>query len=195
MKINERGFWENNSTEGHGVDQGLMKGLADFFHSNSYHKVVIDIGCGEGSYTKYLNEHGIYCEGYDGNRYTPVITNGLCHVADFSQEQHLGSYEWAMCLEVAEHIPAKYEDIFLDNLHRHNVDGIVISWSIPEFGGDGHVNPKPNSYVIDKFISMGYLYDENSTTILRYSCAEYPNPCWWFGHTIFVFRKGEVNGL
>ncbi len=190
MIINNRGFWENNSTEGHGVDFGLMGGLVKFF-SKVNAKTIIDIGCGEGSYTRYLQGGGFYVEGYDGNPYTPKITNGLCDVADFSVPQFFGLFDWTLSLEVAEHVPQKFEDIFINNLHIHNTKGMVLSWSIPSFGGDGHVNSRDNDYVISKITKLGYTLDDDETTKLRYSCAEYPNPCWWFGHTLFVFHKGN----
>ena len=151
-----RGYWENNSTEGHGVDAGLMRGLVDFFMRNGVvvnndfeYTKIIDIGCGDGSYTKYLKDAGFDCVGYDGNPYTVQLTNGLCKVADFSIKQDLGKFNWVLSLEVAEHIPAEFEDVFIDNLHRHNTEGIILSWALPSHGGDGHVNPKENDYVIE----------------------------------------------
>jgi SAM-dependent methyltransferase len=191
MRINERGYWEGKEGLPHGVDLGLAKELARFFSKNNA-DLVFDLGCGNGFYTHYLNNYGgMLCEGYDGNPFTKELAGDNCYVADLSVPQEFGKANWVMSLEVAEHIPEEFEDVFIDNLHRHNTEGIVISWSIPTFGGDGHVNPKENSYVIDKFTKLGYKYDEDSTITLRYSCAGYPNPCWWFGFTIFVFRKDK----
>lgn len=43
---------------------------------------------------------------------------------DLSQPMHLGKkYEWVMSLEVAEHVPKKYEANFVENLIRHACKG------------------------------------------------------------------------
>jgi 2-polyprenyl-3-methyl-5-hydroxy-6-metoxy-1,4-benzoquinol methylase len=196
LKILSNGAWEGKENLPHGVDEGLAKGLESFFMQNGIvinndfeFTKIIDIGCGTGYYVNYLRNSGFDCTGFDGNPFTEEITNGLCKIADFSVPQNLGIFNWVISLEVAEHIPSEFEDVFIDNLHRHNTEGMILSWSIPSFGGDGHVNPKDNEYVINKITNLGYVLDEDSTLILRNSCAEYPKSCWWFGHTLFVFRK------
>ncbi|KAK7004452.1 hypothetical protein BgiMline_005973, partial [Biomphalaria glabrata] len=40
-------------------------------------------------------------------------------------------YDWILSIEVAEHIPAKFEEIYLDNLVRHAREGIILSWAVP----------------------------------------------------------------
>ena len=184
MKINERGYWENPTQEGHGVDLGLARGLVQFFNKVESSSV-IDIGCGNGFYTNYLLEHDIFCRGYDGNPFTKEITDGLCSVADFSKPVRLGLYDWVLSLEVGEHIPVEYEDVFVDNLKQHAYSGIVLSWSIPEYGGDGHVNPRNNDYIINKM--KPFVYNRKYTTFLRDFPANYPNPCYWFKETLMVF--------
>ena len=188
MKINERGYWENNTTEGHGHDEGLSLSIANFLLSVNANSV-IDIGCGNGHYVKKIRDNGIDCYGYDGNPHTEEITNGLCEIADFSVPQYLGIYDWVLSLEVGEHIPKQYETTFIDNLHVHNKYGMIISWSIPEYGGAGHVNPKPNRIIIDEIRKLGYSYNLEETNKIRNSAAKYPTPCYWFSETLFVFDK------
>jgi hypothetical protein len=48
--------------------------------------------------------------------------------------------DWVMSLEVGEHIDAKYESTFVDNLHRANRKGIILSWGLVGQGGHSHVN-------------------------------------------------------
>jgi hypothetical protein len=50
-------------------------------------------------------------------------------------------------LEVAEHIPEKYEAVYLDNIFRHAKEGIILSWAVPGQGGLSHINNKPIEYV------------------------------------------------
>lgn len=43
----------------------------------------------------------------------------------------LAAYDWVISVEVGEHIPAKFQNIYLDNLVRHAREGIVLSWAVP----------------------------------------------------------------
>lgn len=89
-----------------------------------------------------------------------------------------------LCLEVAEHIPQQHEEVFLQNLDRHNRQGIVLSWSDNE-GGNGHVNRRSNRWVVDRFQKMGYLHDTESERALRAAVAD----IHWYRETLMVFRK------
>lgn len=190
MKINKRGYWENTTQEGHGVDESIAKAIKIFFQSEILNLwktplKVIDIGCGNGFYTEYLNYDGIVCVGFDGNPNTEFISNRFCGVADFTEYQDLGEFDWVLSLEVGEHIPFEYEDIFIYNLHRHNKYGIVLSWAVEGQGGDGHVNCHNNDYIIKKFTDLGYTLDDVWTDIIRSKASN----CYWFSDTLFVFRK------
>src|SRR4030067_2818051 len=138
MKINERGYWENNTTKGHGADEGLSKGLLEFFEVQSYMWntpiSIVDVGCGTGFYVNYLNNksYKLICNGYDGNPNTPYLAGSNCGVFDFTQDASpIRVHKWVLSLEVGEHIPKKYEGIFIHNLHILNEFGIVLSWAIP----------------------------------------------------------------
>ena len=72
MEINPRGYWESPLNVGHGVDTGLCKALVKFFQ-NVNATSVIDMGCGNGYYTNYLNMLGIPTVGVDGNPHTASL--------------------------------------------------------------------------------------------------------------------------
>lgn len=195
MKISEFGYWENSTSEGHGVDAGLAKGLVEFLKETGA-KSIYDFGCGTGYYTNTLYEAGFDCTGYDGNPNTRELAGNLCFIANLATPLYMKPVDWVLCLEVAEHVPELFESILLSNIHRHNNCGVIISWSIPEYGGDGHVNPKDNYYVVDKFMKLGYSYDHIATNNLRKTPATYPNPCYWFSNTLLVFRKyGDTDAV
>lgn len=184
--INPRGYWEYEG--GHSTDKGLANTLVSFFNKKKA-ETVIDIGAGNGYYTEVLNNNGVYCLAYDGNPHSERVTNGLVKVADFSIPQDLGTFDWVLSLEVGEHIPVEYEDEFIYNLHRHNIEGIVLSWAIEGQGGEGHVNTRNNRYIINKIMNLGYSWDIANTEFLRDSCAKYPTPCYWFRDTLMVFNR------
>lgn len=188
MKINERGFWENKTPEGHGYDLGLAYALVHFFLRERAESV-IDMGCGTGIYTAILRAEGFKVLGVDGNPNTPELTNGLCGVADLSKDCFLGEFDWVLSLEVGEHIPAEYEKNFLGNLDRHNRQGIVLSWAVKGQGGDGHVNCQDNEEIMLKLSDMKYELDTLDTAALRTACAKYPQTGWWFRNTLMVFRR------
>src|SRR5512139_875243 len=137
-KVAAQGYWINDGG-GHMFDQVFADGIVQVLGELGVYSV-IDIGCGNGAYTDYLNRAGFGCVGYDGNPNTHVFTNGRCQVADFSVMQNFGLYDCALSLEVGEHIPAEYEQVFMDNLANHADKVIVMSWAVKGQGGHGHVN-------------------------------------------------------
>ena len=186
MEINERGYWENPTGEGHGVDKSVGNAIATLLKSFPVAPYVIDIGCGDGWYTKCLNSFGIPTVGYDGNPYTfELCGREPFGIADFSKPQWLGLYDFVLSLEVGEHIPEEYEDIFLDNLTKHAKYGIIMSWAVPGQGGDGHVNCRSNRYIINKMSELGFALNVDRTNYLRNAVTN----CYWFADTLMVFEK------
>ena len=76
-------------------------------------------------------------------------------------------YDWIISLEVAEHIPEKYEAVYLDNIFRLAKEGIILSWAVPEKGGLGHINSKPIEYVYKVMRENGFQRDAGNTMKLQ----------------------------
>jgi len=183
--INERGYWTSTAeTNTHMVDDVLINALLFLF---SEVKSVIDIGCGNGGYTRAFLKSNISCIGYDGSPLTPDITEGLCGVADFSEVQNPGSYELVLSLEVGEHIPEQYEQVFIDNVCRMSNKYVCLSWAVVGQNGVGHVNCKDNDYIIEQMARRGFWYDEASSEFLRLNSSHEIFP--WFKNTLMVFEK------
>ena len=69
-------------------------------------------------------------DSYDGAPYAEVTTNNNVRFLDLSVPiYHLKQYDWVISLEVGEHIPAKFEHIYIDNLFRHAKEGVILSWA------------------------------------------------------------------
>lgn len=107
-------FWEdmtlNEINIEHAFDSNLCNDIKIFFeHENTESKV--DLGCGLGKYTIELKKKVQTC---DGNPSTKELTNGVCDILDLSKT-HLfdNKYDWVLSLEVGEHIPKEYENIFI----------------------------------------------------------------------------------
>lgn len=189
MKIdNNTGAWLNDTLEGHDCDQALSEAIIKFLKHNKVVSVY-DFGCGHGQYTKNILNSGINCIGYDGNPNTPELTNGTCGVLDLSKKFELDKkQEYVLCLEVGEHIPEQFESTLIDNIHRHNTRGIILSWAVIGQGGDGHVNCKNNNYIKNIFENLGYANDLEDEYFLRLN-SSLP----WFKNTIMVFKKIQEN--
>lgn len=161
-------------------DEPLAAQLAGLFDGCS----VVDFGCGVGRYVDYLNTHGVRCRGFDGIPGVEQLTEGLVKYLDLTVPHVLGEvFDWSLCLEVMEHVPRQLEEVALENLHRHNTRGIVLSWAIPGQGGNGHVNERPNRHAIQWLSRRGYRHDAATGEQLRKAASR------WFVDTIMVFRR------
>jgi len=185
MSINSHGFWEGLEAESqHCNDVSLGSALVNFFKNESCSSVV-DLGCGMGYYVNVFRDNNLNATGFDGNPNTPQLTNSLCNVLDLSNPVKFDKpYDWVMSLEVGEHLPKEYEDVFMNNLHNNNKSGIVLSWALKGQCGHGHFNEQNNDYIKDKLSKLGYRNDLISEEYLR-SKSTLP----WFKNTIMVFRK------
>lgn len=180
--INEKGFWETKDLTGHHSDINLLMELRKIIEQNSI-KTLVDFGCGPAFYVDNLRDL-VNFEAYDGNPNTTEITNGIARVLDLSENFDLKKkFDCVLSLEVGEHIPEQYEEIFIDNLIRHSKNKIILSWAIEGQIGDGHVNCRNNDYIIKKFEEKGFRLNEKFTKQIR------EKDVVWFKYTIFVFDK------
>jgi cyclopropane fatty-acyl-phospholipid synthase-like methyltransferase len=188
FQINERGFWESTDAEGHLHDTMLCQGIIKILkHENS--STIVDFGCGMGDYARTLIQNGISCEAFDGNPNTESLTNGLGKVLDFSLDFDLNKkFDAVLSLEVGEHIPKEYEQIFLNNICKHTDKTLILSWAVIGQGGDGHVNCQNNDYIINELTKRGFRIDVYNSNFLR-QVSLLP----WFKNTIMVFRKEKIS--
>jgi cyclopropane fatty-acyl-phospholipid synthase-like methyltransferase len=168
MSINKTGFWNiENPKDLHSYDKNLSIVLLDFFKNENI-KTIADFGCGLGDYVNHFKKNNINAKGFDGNPNTPKLTNHVGEVLDLSIPKIFDEkFDWVMSLEVGEHLPKKYEDIFINNLHNNNKNGIVLSWAIKGQGGHGHYNEQNNDYIKEKIMKLGYTNDIDAENELR----------------------------
>jgi len=190
FEIETNGAWINATLEGHCFDYSLANGLSELLTSRNVRRIV-DLGCGPGWYVKILKDSHFYVEGYDGNPYTPAISEIVlddgtcCEQLDLTIPIIFGEpFECVLSLEVGEHIPAEYEHLFLDNITNNSSRYIILSWAVEGQGGSGHVNCRNNDYVIQKMLDRGFVEEVDAKEALR-SVAHLD----WFKNTIMVFRR------
>lgn len=177
----ERGIYEERDVEvGHIHSKSLCDGLSRILDRNL---TVIDFGCGTGKYIDELGSLGFNTIGLDGinkDNHPNIL------VVDLSTPLELGMVGNVVSLEVGEHIPKEFEDVFIDNLIRHCGEILILSWAIENQIGIGHINCQNNDYIISKFESLNFKFDEKTSKKLRSNIEDH---CDYFRNTLMVFRK------
>ena len=121
---------------------------------------VLDVGCGRGTWLGIFVRNGITdVVGVDGPHFSPSeleipATAFVEH--DFNEPFSLGrTFDLAVSLEVAEHLPEAVAPAFVASLVAH-APAVLFSAAIPQQGGAGHVNEQWPSYWRAKFAAHGY---------------------------------------
>ena len=181
--IHQHGYWtEKSETDLHACDESLCNAIIEIFNKKL---TIVDLGCGNGAYTKRFIEAGFDCRGYDGSPLTPEISGGVCGVLDLSEPIDIGVFDMVVSLEVGEHIPAEYEQIFIDNICKSSKKYVLLSWGVEGQPGVGHVNCRNNDYIIKEMERRGLRYNKIDSDYLR-SKSTFP----WFANTVMLFYHG-----
>jgi SAM-dependent methyltransferase len=149
---------------------------------------ILDLGCGNGQYGKWFWEAGLHVLEFDGNPHTPeIVRNGM--VVDLAKPVTFleGLFDFVLSLEVGEHIPREYEQVFLDNVVRHAGRSVLLSWAVEGQPGLGHVNCRNNDYIIEQMRVRGFKFMPIGTFVLR-DKATLP----WFKDTLMLFKKVSI---
>ena len=122
---------------------------------------VVDIGCGEGLWLKVFSEAGVSeMRGIDGDWVLPErlqFPSEFFSVMDLKQPVSLDkTYNLAVCLEVAEHLPASVADVLVKSLTRA-APVVLFSAALPLQGGSHHINEQWPAYWEEKFRAQGYV--------------------------------------
>jgi 2-polyprenyl-3-methyl-5-hydroxy-6-metoxy-1,4-benzoquinol methylase len=127
-------------------------------------KSIVDIGCGVGIYLEEFNKKGIEdLLGVDGSpaaqdefllRPEKLIIFDLAKKYKFEEK-----YNFALCLEVAEHLREEDADVLVETI-IDSANDIIFSAAVPGQGprSIGHINEQPPEYWIKKFADRKYDY-------------------------------------
>ncbi|MBF2066005.1 MAG: methyltransferase domain-containing protein [Calothrix sp. C42_A2020_038] len=134
-------------------DQGLIEYITQVCHPQK----VLDLGCGQGFFVKYLRDIGIDAWGVEAEDLTSVfkapgyqIQQDLSHPFDLNER-----YDLVICLEVVEHIHRKFEDIVFDNIVKHMSKYLLFSGATPGQQGTGHINERLQSHWFSQLSKRG----------------------------------------
>ena len=150
---------------------------------------ISDYGAGVGQYGRYLKEKlpQIIYRGFDGAGDIEAYTKGFVRFADLTLPVDHPKSDWVMSLEVGEHIPSKFEGVFIRNLHRHNCRGVILSWGVLGQGGSNHINCHSNWYIVRVFEELGYKRDTEMEDKLRNPNGNHR----WFVGSAMAFRRNQ----
>ncbi|MDQ7773382.1 MAG: hypothetical protein RDU13_07650 [Elusimicrobiales bacterium] len=157
---------------------------------------VADIGCGCGVYGHFLGARGAEVFSLDGVVPPAEHSFGLpVHRQDLTEpfENAWGTFDLALCLEVAEHIPEPFADVFLRNLAGFS-DTLLISAAPPNQGGRHHVNERPKRYWVEKLAGLGFAYCRPKTGRLFEALRSRRPPYMWMFQHISVYERARAGG-
>jgi SAM-dependent methyltransferase len=127
---------------------------------------IIDVGCGTGALLEALRDAGCSCMGLEYSDAGLAIcrSRGL-DVRKFDVERSslshdLGTFDVAVSMEVAEHLPATCAEPFVELL-TSLAPVVVFTAATPGQGGVDHVNLQPHLYWIDLFKSRGFHFQKD----------------------------------
>jgi hypothetical protein len=169
------------------TDVPLADALSEFFAG----KTVVSLGDGRGDYRRRLLDAG-KVKKYDSFDGAPFIENSTAlqvRFLDLTLPQYwLPVYDWAISLEVIEHIPAQFESTVLDNIVRAAGEGVVLSWAVAGQGGFHHVNIQPLAHVDEVLERRGFKRDVAASEKLRKAASFV-----WLKRNVNVFRRFRAN--
>ncbi len=124
-------------------------------------KSVVDVGCGIGTWLSVFKSKGVKkVRGIDGkwvNKNQLIISKEEFIQSDLNNPVNLNSkFDLVISLEVAEHLPKKSADNFVDYLTNLG-DIVLFSAAIPYQGGTDHINEQWQDYWVKKFEKKGFL--------------------------------------
>ena len=159
---------------------------------------VADLGCGCGVYSHLFKLKGAGVLSIDGALPPPEHSFPVeIVVRDLTVpfENTWGKFDLALCLEVAEHIPEEFADIFLKNLTAFS-DRLAMSAAPPDQGGHHHVNERPRRYWAQKLAGLGFAYNRRASgSVLKLLELERPPFMWMANHIGVYERAGDEKRL
>jgi len=165
----------------------MAESIVERFHPGT----VVDVGCGTGALLEQLRRRGISCTGLENADAAIAIARerGLT-IIKFDLEQTTGvplTSDLVISTEVAEHLPARFADPFVDRLCSIS-EVVLMTAATPGQGGTDHVNEQPNAYWIEKFAARGYEHQvELSESVRQEWQSRRVTEFYW--RNLMVFRR------
>jgi SAM-dependent methyltransferase len=152
---------------------------------------VCDVGCGTGIWLAVFEEHGVEeVLGLDGDyvRGALQIAPERFVAADLEQGvPAVGSFDLAVSLEVAEHLPRSAAEAFVAGLVGL-APAVLFAAAVPGQGGEGHVNEQWPTYWQELFEQHGY----RPLDCVRPRVWSNEEVHFWYRQNTLLFARADV---
>ena len=177
-------YTPEDAAHGHDFSYRLAQWIGQFLPKKNN---VIDLGCGPGTYLRYLHDIGfenlLGIEGTPLNfEYEHIWTGDLTDTTTSYTAGHVIS------LEVGEHIPEHLLPNYLNLIMETTKTGhfAIISWAIPGQDGIGHISCRSNIWVINELQKRKFRLLAEDTLAARSVIEERQS---YFRNTLMIFQK------
>ena len=188
-ELYDKAFFQDGVEPVMSKSAGIMaRSILDELHPG----FVVDVGCGTGGLLLALKQLGVQGVGFEyAMAAIEIVRSKGLRVIKLDLEQPIEQLEihrgdLGISTEVAEHLPERFADTFVDYLCRTS-DTVLLTAAIPGQGGHDHVNEQPNEYWIEKFLARGFLYDGQTTRRMRREWKD-ANVAWFYHLNLMIFR-------
>lgn len=149
--------------------RALTKTISVFFPTA---RSIGDFGASSGNYVRFYLKQGFSSHGYDGTAGIEEISYGAVENLNLAEPindliQFVPSYDVVACLEVGEHIPRQYTDVFLENIVSRTKIALFLTWAPDGQSGNGHVNTRSADAVKSLLERKGMIYHEKATRFIK----------------------------
>jgi SAM-dependent methyltransferase len=148
---------------------------------------VVDVGCGIGTWLAVFREHGVTDGlGLDGayvDRTQLLMPASQFRAVDLTTPPRLErTFDLAVSIEVAEHLPAAAADSFVRYLTTL-APIVLFSAAVPGQGGTNHLNEQWPEYWATRFLEGGFV----TIDCLRPLLWHRESVQWWHAQNMLVF--------
>lgn len=156
---------------------------------------VVDVGCGTGEWLKAFSGHGVATlAGVDA--FSVAYARKLVPPAelfrlDLEEPIRLArTYDLAVCLEVAEHLPAASADSLVESL-AGLAPLVLFSAAIPGQEGTHHLNEQWPAYWAERFRARGF----RALDSWRLRWWRHPQVKWWYSQNMVIYVREDWQGV
>jgi len=153
---------------------------------------LVDVGCGDGNWSAVFHELGVHeILGMDGEYVRKddlQIPREWFQPADLSKPFRLNrSFDLAVCLEVAEHLPPENAAAFVESLTT-TAPAVLFSAAVPHQGGDHHINERWP----DDWASLFKRHEYLAIDAFRRQIWQCENVESWYAQNILLFVRQDL---
>jgi SAM-dependent methyltransferase len=156
---------------------------------------IVDVGCGTGTWLQAARDLGVAdIFGIDGSyvdRRMLRIPEAHFEAVDLSRPFTLTrTFDVALSLEVAEHLPESSAQPFVESLTRL-APVVLFSAAVPKQVGENHVNEQWPTFWVERFARCGYV----AIDCMRRRVWDDPDVEWWYAQNMLLMvRPNHLQG-